>query len=59
MIVIDDVDLVNLFKDALQQQRIETYASTDSSQAMKKIKASPRLFSTIFDIPLILFPKIE
>jgi DNA-binding NtrC family response regulator len=39
MIVNDNMDLIELFKTALELQGIETYTFTDSTLALKKIKA--------------------
>lgn len=47
MIVNDNPDLVNLFKIALEQERIETHAFTDSTLALKKIKSNPDQFSLV------------
>ena len=43
----DNADLVNLFKDALELQKIETYAFTDAASALKKIKSNPDQFSLV------------
>jgi DNA-binding NtrC family response regulator len=45
IIVNDNTDLVNLFKDVLEQQRFETYGFTDPSLALEKIKSNPDQFS--------------
>ena len=37
MIINDNADLLNLFKDALEQQKIDTYTFTDPSLALKQI----------------------
>ena len=47
IIINDNVDLLNLFKDALEQQGIDTYTFTDPSLALKKIKADPVEFSLV------------
>jgi DNA-binding NtrC family response regulator len=47
IIVNDNVDLANLFKDALELQKIETYAFTDAALALKKIKSNPDQFSLV------------
>ena len=47
IIVNDNTDLANLFKDALELQKIETYAFTDASLALKKIKSNPDQFSLV------------
>jgi DNA-binding NtrC family response regulator len=47
VIVNDNTDLLNLFKEALDLQEIETYTFTDPSLALKKIKADPDQFSLI------------
>ena len=47
IIVNDNADLANLFKDALELQKIETYAFTDAALALNKIKSSPDQFSLV------------
>ena len=47
IIVNDNADLANLFKDALELQKIETYAFTDAALALSKIKSSPDQFSLV------------
>ena len=47
MIVNDNTDLVNLFQDALEHQRIETCAFTDPYLALDKIRAKPNQFSLV------------
>ena len=47
MIINDNADLLNLFKDALEQQKIDTYTFIDPSLALKKIKADPHEFSLV------------
>jgi len=47
IIVNDNADLANLFKDALELQKIETYAFTDATLALKKIKSKPEQFSLV------------
>ena len=47
IIVNDNLDLANLFKDALELQKIETYAFTDAALALNKIKSSPDQFSLV------------
>jgi DNA-binding NtrC family response regulator len=47
IIINDNPDLLNLFKDALRQQEIDTYTFTDPSLALKKIKADPDEFSLV------------
>jgi DNA-binding NtrC family response regulator len=47
IIVNDNADLVNLFKDALELQKIETYAFTDAALALKKIKSNPDQLSVV------------
>jgi DNA-binding NtrC family response regulator len=47
IIVNDNADLSNLFKDALELQKIETYAFTDAALALNKIKSNPDLFSLV------------
>jgi DNA-binding NtrC family response regulator len=44
VIINDNTDLLNLFKEALDLQEIETYTFTDPSLALKKIKADPNQF---------------
>jgi DNA-binding response OmpR family regulator len=45
MIINDNLDLLNLFKDALQQEGFEPYTFTDPSFALRKIKLDPHAFS--------------
>lgn len=45
IIVNKNRDLVNLFRDALEQHRFETHAFTDPSLALKEIKSNPDHFS--------------
>ena len=47
VLVNDNADLVNLFKDALEFQKIETYAFTDATLALKKITSNPDQFSLV------------
>ena len=47
VLVNDNADLVNLFKDALEFQKIETYDFTDATLALKKIKSNPEQFSLV------------
>jgi DNA-binding NtrC family response regulator len=47
IIVNDNADLANLFKDALELQKIETYAFTDAALALNKIKSGPDQFSLV------------
>ena len=47
MIVNDNADLVNLFINALELQKIETFAFTNAGLALKKIKSNPDQFSLI------------
>ena len=47
IIVNDNPDLANLFKDALELQKIEIYAFTDAALALKKIKSNPDQFSLV------------
>ena len=47
IIVNDNADLANLFKDALELQKIETYAFTDADLALNKIKSNPDQFSLV------------
>jgi DNA-binding NtrC family response regulator len=47
MIVNDDTDLLNLFKTALDQEKIETVIFTNPALALEKIKAYPNQFSLV------------
>ncbi len=47
MIVNDDTDLLNLFKTALEQEKIETYGFTNPTSALEKIRANPSQFSLV------------
>ena len=47
IIVNDNADLANLFKDALELQKIETYAFTDAGLALNKIESNPDQFSLV------------
>ena len=47
IIINDNVDLLNLFRDALEQQKIDTHTSVDPSLALKKIKEDPDQFSLV------------
>jgi DNA-binding NtrC family response regulator len=47
MIVNDNADLVNLFNDALELQKIKTYPFTDAALALKIIKSDPDQFSLV------------
>ena len=47
MIINDNIDLVNLFKIALEHERIETQAFTDSTLALQKFKSNPDQFSLV------------
>jgi two-component system, cell cycle response regulator CpdR len=47
IIVNDNTDLAELFKAALEQQGIDTYAFTDPTLALKKFKADPNQFSLV------------
>lgn len=47
VLVNDNADLVNLFKDALEFQKIETYDFTDATLALKKIRSNPEQFSLV------------
>ena len=47
MIVNDDTDLLNLFKTALDHERIETVVFTNPALALEKIKVNPNLFSLV------------
>jgi DNA-binding NtrC family response regulator len=47
VLVNDNADWVNLFKDALEFQKIETYAFTDATLELKKIRSNPDLFSLV------------
>jgi DNA-binding NtrC family response regulator len=58
IIVNDNADLVNLFKDVLEQQRFETYGFTDPSLALEKIKSNPDQFSLMLvDYPTLGFER--
>jgi DNA-binding NtrC family response regulator len=45
MIINDNLDLLNLFKDALQREGFDPYTFTDPSFALRKIKSDPNEFS--------------
>jgi len=47
MIIHDNTDLLNLFKDALEYKGFKTYIFNDPSFALKKIKADPHEFSLV------------
>jgi len=47
MIINDNEDLLNLFKDALHREGFETYTFTDPSFALRKIKADPHEFTLV------------
>jgi DNA-binding NtrC family response regulator len=47
IIVNDDTDLLNLFKDALDNQKIDTIIFTSPTLALEKIKAYPNQFSLV------------
>ncbi len=47
MIVNDDTDLLNLFKNALDHERIGTIVFTNPTLALEKIKTNPNQFSLI------------
>jgi DNA-binding NtrC family response regulator len=47
IIVNDDTDLLNLFKDALDHQKIDTITFTSPTLALEKIKAHPNQFSLV------------
>ncbi len=47
IIINDNADLVNLFQDALEHQRIETRVFTNPNLALDKIKANPDQFSLV------------
>ena len=52
VILNEDTDLVNLFRDVLEQQRFETHTFTDPSLALEKIKAEPdRVSLVLTDYP--------
>lgn len=47
MIVNDDTDLLNLFKDALDREKIDTIIFTNPTLALEKIKAYPDQFPLV------------
>ncbi len=47
MIVNDNTDLLNLFKTALEGEKIKIYAFTDPTLALKKIRSNPNLISLV------------
>lgn len=47
IIINDDTDLLNLFKDALENERIQTYVFTNHKHALEKIEKHPDLCSVI------------
>jgi DNA-binding NtrC family response regulator len=47
IIINDDTDLLSLFKDALENERIQTYVFTDHKHALEKIEKYPNLCSVI------------
>lgn len=47
IVINDNTDILNLFKEALQHERIETYAFNDPKPAMEKIRTNPALFSLV------------
>ncbi len=47
IIINDNADLVNLFQDALEHQRIETRVFTNPDLALDKIKSNPDQFSLV------------
>ena len=47
IILNENTDLANLFRDVLQQQRFDTHAFTDASSALEKIKAEPDQVSLV------------
>ena len=52
IIVNENTDLANLFRDVLEQQRFDTHAFTDPSLALEKIKAEPdRVSLVLTDYP--------
>lgn len=47
IIVNDNTDLLNLFKTALEHEKIDTYAFTNPTLALEKIKLNPDLCSVV------------
>lgn len=47
IIINDDSDLLSLFKDALENERIQTYVFTNHKHALEKIKKYPNLCSVV------------
>ena len=47
IIINDDTDLLSLFKDVLEQERIQIYVFTDHKHALEKIKKYPNLCSVV------------
>ena len=47
VIVNENTDLVNLFRDVFEQQRFDTHAFTDPSLALEKIRADPEGVSLV------------
>jgi DNA-binding NtrC family response regulator len=45
IIINDNTDLLNLFKAAFEHEKIDTYAFTDPTLALEKIKLNPQLCS--------------
>jgi DNA-binding NtrC family response regulator len=47
MIINDNTDLLNLFKTALENEKFETYAFTNPTLALEKIRSNPDLCSVV------------
>lgn len=47
MVINDNTDILNLFKETLQHERIQTFAFNDPKPAIEKIRANPSQFSLV------------
>lgn len=47
VLINDNSDLLKLFKEALEIEKIQTYVFTDSDHALEKIKSHPDLCSVV------------
>lgn len=47
IIINDNTDLLNLFKTALEHEKIDTYAFTNPKLALEKIRSNPNLCSVV------------
>lgn len=47
IIINDNTDLLNLFKTALEHEKIDTYGFTNPTLALEKIKSNPNLCSVV------------